>query len=115
MRKVGTIEFDYHDIDDVLFSLTDYTMRISENVSPMYSQLVTLYQVKKFYEKLRKRQFNMIENGRKEIKVGLDVMEAMIICHALKQSMGTKGGNKFLAEFGKYELKHVQYEVNRNA
>ena len=112
MKKVASIELDYYEVDDLLLSLSDYWMRVSTQRKPLYAENTTVYHLKKDYEGLRKRQYKMSDEGRKKIKLKVDAVEALMICYALKKSVGTKGGNKVLGMCDKYELKSIQYEVN---
>jgi len=102
MKTVKTISLDYLGLDQLISSLTIYWMIRASRMNIDREEFYRSYLVKKFYEKMRKRQMSMIDNGQKKVKIKFDAIHAILLVDVLQRVDRTEAGQFILSELGSF-------------
>ncbi|HEY8933815.1 MAG TPA: hypothetical protein VIM65_01285 [Cyclobacteriaceae bacterium] len=104
MKPIKTIKFDFVALDNFLSTLYTHWSSVSNKRNPERLELYGAYLVRKFYERLSKRQNNMVQLGQQAISVKFDMVHAILIVDVLQQTPANYSSNQVLAELGKVGL-----------
>lgn len=104
MRQQGlptrTLELNYHQVEELLNSLYPFWVKEATKGNLSREDLYRDYHLKKFYEHLRRRQFNMLANSNKVIKVKFDVLLAVLMVDVLPRTTDTPTSDMMLMKLG---------------
>lgn len=110
MKTVKTISLDYFAVDTLAQSLRIYWMVQANRGNITREELYRSYLIKKFYEKLGRRQVDMVESGRKVVKIKFDAVHAVLLVDVLQRVDRTTTGQMVLMELGPFCPSQMQSE-----
>lgn len=102
MKTVKTISLDYHGLSQLISSLTIYWMVRANQRNLNHEEFYRSYLVKKFYEKMLRRQNSMIESGQKKVNLKFDAIHAILLVDVLQRVDRTEAGQFILSELGSF-------------